>query len=297
MQEDEGSKAADTGPAPETVRSAIVRAQAGEPPAFYMDVSCVDERGARSLRVFRSGTSIWNRSTQIVVPAEARRAYLAMLQRADYATMAKSYGGKKRGAKAALVIRCEVSVDFGDVQKTSVQLADGEQSPRVEGLAAEILDYTESLGLKGEPASSLQDALGKWVSGRLHPEVLNFSIVQMPLAKGRDGLIVEVRRGEIVRRHYAPGRGVGHTDKAPLNRDRLLPVLNALLTANFVDLPPNLMFEHTVEINVAMLGHRKKVIARRFGRALPEDTAEAQERFDRMMIDVKAFAGSVEDAE
>ena len=297
MQES-APEALELDPPPQKLRAALQRAEAQNPPAYYMDVSCLDENGARSLRVFRSGTSIWNRTTQVVVPAEARKAFLAMMRTADYATMKKSYGGKKKSAgKAALRIRCEVSVDFDGVEKTSVQLADGEQSPRVEGLAKEILDHTASLNLKGEAASDLRDALDKWTSGRLHSEVLNLSIAQIPQNREQDGVIVEVRRGEVRRRKYTPGRGVMDASTAPIDREAVAGVVKAMLAADFDGLPTNLMCEENVEIDVSMLGHRKKVIARKFGRALPAEMADAQSRFDRLLVDLQAFAGRIQEVE
>ena len=276
-------------PAPETMKAAIQRAEAHQPPAYFMRVSCVDEKGPRSLRVLPSGTAILNRATQVVVPPAARSAYLAMLKRADYPTMAKSYGGPGKGA---LRIRCEVAVELDGVEKTSVQLAGGEQSPRVEGLAREILDYTESLGLEAEPAESLSEALQKWVSGQLNADTLNLRILQLPSKKGIDGSIVEVRRGEVSRRRYAPGRGVKDGMNAPLDREELLPVLHALIAADFEHLPANLMASEPVEVEVAMLGHRKKVIARGFGRPMPAEAAAAQGRFDKLLVALRAFTES-----
>ncbi len=276
----------DVASSPEAVRDALQTAEAEDPPAYSMDISCVDDKGPRSLRLFRSGTSVWNRSVQIVVPPDARRAYLAMLRRADYATMAKSYGGPRKGA---LRILCEVTVDFGEVQKTSVQLEGGEQSPHVMGLARAILDYTESLGLDSEPAATLNEALKKWVTGRLNPDTLSLRILQLPKIKGRDGSIVEVRHGEVLRRRYAPSRGVTRATHEPLDRPALLPVMNALIDADFESLPANLMSDNPVEIEVSVLGHKKKVIARSFGRALPAESAKAQGRFDRLLVTLQAF--------
>ena len=286
MQEAGPSQDVNVASSPQAVKDALQTAAAEDPPAFSMDTSCVDDRGQRSLRLLRSGTSVWNRSVQIVVPPDARREYLAILKRADYATMAKSYGGPKKGA---LRIRCEVSVDFGEVQKISVQLADGEQSPRILGLARAILDYTESLGLKPEPAASLSDALKKWVAGQLNADTLNLRILQLPKTKGRDGLIVEVRNGEMLRRRYAPGRGVSNATYVPVDKPALLPVMNALIDADFEGLPANLMSNEPVEIEVSLLGHKKKVIARSFGRALPAESADAQGRFDRLLTTLQAF--------
>ena len=294
MQEAGPAKEAEAIPAPDIVQAALQTAESQDPPAFDMNISCVDDREPRSLHVLRSGTSIWNRSTQIVVPPDALREYVKILKRADYPTMAKSYGGKKKGAQ---LIRCEITVDFGEVQKTSIQLVGGEQSPRVIGLARELLDYTESLGLPGEQAASLNEALKKGVAGQLNPDALTLRILQLPPTKGQDGLIVDVRGGEVLRRRYAPGRGVGGAMYKPLERPDLLEVLNALISADFENLPANLMADETVEVEVAMLGHRKKVIARQFGRAMPAETAQAQARFDRLLAVLRTFAGDIKDVQ
>ena len=296
MQNAGPPKAIDVTPPPEVLSAALRTAEEQAPPAYSMDVSCVDARGPRSLRLFRSGTSVWNRSTQVVVPPDARRNILAMLRRADYATMANSYGGKKKAeVEAALSVRCEVAVDFGKVAKISVQLSDGEQSPRVEGLASEILDYVESLGLQEESATSLSEALKKWVAGGLNPEILTLRILQIPPAKGQEGLIVEVLGGEVIRRRYAHGKGVSQRVVEPLDRAKLLTLLNVFVETDFENMPANLMSDETVEVDVWMLGHKKKVIARKFGRALPPEMAAAQGRFDRLLVAMRDFAGRLDD--
>ncbi|MEM7674854.1 MAG: hypothetical protein AAF449_02500 [Myxococcota bacterium] len=282
----------DTVPAPEVLSAALQRAEAQAPPSYYMEVSCVDDKGARSLQLLRSGTGVWNRSTQIVLPASARKKILALLRETNYATMAPSYGGKKNmPAKNALHVRCEVSVDFGEVQKTSVQLADGDQSPRVAGLASRILDYTESLGLEGRSATSLREAIESWVTGELRPDTLNLRILQLPPTQELEGLLVEVRRGNVVKKRYTPGRSLGPSMPEPFDREALTTLLKAMLDAEFQELPANLMCDETVEVEVVMLGHRKKIVGRKFGRALPPEMSKAQNRFDRLLVALRYYAG------
>lgn len=296
-------------PSPEVVTGALEQARAGETP-FHLLVHCTDEKGNRSLEVFPGGVAIWTASTQVNLTAPERRALLDTLVEKGFATFEPSYGGKAvpesadrdvmsadepapqadspdEGSpeRAALRVRCRVVFESGGVSKTSIQQAQGEQSPQLLGLAAALLDRVEPLATeRGIGADDLQDGLAKVASGELAPETFSLRFVLLPPA-GSDavGTIVRVERGVLTRRPYAPGRTLGDEESEDLDTERLGAVVKALRKAQVPAMPANLYAPHPIELEVKVLDHDRSVLARPFRGLSPEEKGATQKRFDTLV--------------
>jgi hypothetical protein len=172
-------------------------------------------------------------------------------------------------------------VTLGGLEKSSVQIMDGEQSEKLLGLARKLLDLVEPLAATGITANSIEDGLAKLVSGELAPEVLELRLVTLRDAGAdRAGSILRIEGGRISRQAYAPGQAVGEVNSSVLSHSDLCRVLDALQDADFGDLPVNLVADSFTEIELGILGQRKTVVARSTFRAA---SADRQTAFSEML--------------
>ena len=105
---------------------------------YFLQVDCTDQRGIRSFELFPGGATIWNRRSQVMLPVSARSVMLKTLLDREFSSFEDSYGGRERPEKSAAPakITCRVRIDIQGFEKSSVQMAGGEQSQRLLVLAA-----------------------------------------------------------------------------------------------------------------------------------------------------------------
>ncbi len=222
---------------------ALQEAASSDEPRFYLQVHRTDLDGQRSLEVFPSGIAIWNRTTQIELPLLIRTSMIEVLQESDFASMPPSYGGRRSpgSGEAALRVTCRVELEIGGLRKTSVQLADGEQSEQLAALADGLLDLAEPLVEGGMSAVDLADGLQKLADGKLAAEALQLRFVMLPAdTTETEGVILIIRNGESSKKAYAPGRHIGDEVSRTLAGPDLAALVAALVEADVVALPVNL---------------------------------------------------------
>ena len=262
---------------------------------FHLLVGCADEQGFRSLEVFPGGVAVWNGRSQVELPTAVRVAMLDTLIRRDFPSLEASYGGREEpgSPKAALRIICRVVVDIDGRHKSSVQLADGEQSPELGALAGELLDLAAPLAASGIVADDLGEGLAKVAAGTLAPETFGLRFVQLP-EPGSDGTgsILRIEDGVISRQPYAPGRSVGEAVTVDLEGDDFTALESAIRKAGPETLPVNLWSEAYLEIEVRVLQHRRSIMARPFSRLSGQKGGEAQQRFDRLVAALRGIGSS-----
>ena len=262
---------------------------------FRLRVDCADEEGFRSLEVFPSGVAIWNGRVQVQPAIAVRVALLETLIRRDFSSLEASYGGREGpgSPQGALRIVCRVVVDIDGLHKSSVQLADGEQSPELGALAGELLDQVAPLAAAGVIADDLGDGLAKVEAGTLAPETFALRFVQLP-APGGDGTgsILRIEDGVLSRQPYAPGRAVGEAVTVDLEGSDLAALVAAIRKADPETLPVNLWSEGYLEIEVRVLQHRRTTMARPFSRLEGRQGSEPQQRFDRLVAALRKVESS-----
>jgi hypothetical protein len=229
------------------------REDAGIP--FRLRVDCTDRGRKRSLDVMRGFVAVWGNERQVILGDDDRDELLNALVDADFASFAPRYGETPKADRqeAPLRISCLVRVVVQDLEKTSVQILDGDQSDRLLGLARRLLDRIEPLAAAGVTAASLEDGLAKLADGTLAPEVLNLRLLTLPAADA--GQIFRIDGGRMSKQRYAPGKAVGTERTGDLAPCQLQDIVSALRGARFWELPVNL---HEVRV----LSRRKTVIAR-----------------------------------
>lgn len=254
---------------------------------YQLQVNCTDEKGIRSFNLFPGGVAVWNGRSQLVVPVATRSELLKSLLDRDFPSFEARYGGGDRPDKKAAPARvtCRIWAKIGEMRKSSAQLAGGEQSAMMTGLAAELIDLVEPFAEKGVTPENLPDALGKLADGQLAPECLGLRFVDLP---ARDytspGTITRIRGGRISLQAYAPGRNVAEQNRKPLGNDEFMELIAALVAAEPSSLPGNLWSEDQLEFELQVLGHKKVVLARPFTRLAGKESSPAQQRFDALLL-------------
>ena len=252
--------------APETLTAALTAARADSGVPFHLEINCTERDSRRSLEVIRGSVAIWGNDRQVRLSGEDRGALIDLLLKADFAHFAPRYGETPKADKqeAPLRVYCRIHVALQGVEKTSVQVMDGEQSEQLLSLARRLLDRIEPLAADGVMAADLEDGLAKLADGALAPEVLRLRLLSLHESEnGRAGSILRIEDGRVSRQPYAPGTAVGKIRAQDLSACQLRAVVAALRDAAFPELPINLhRAGGMVELEVSVLGQRKFVSSR-----------------------------------
>lgn len=286
--------ASDAGPArTDPLAEAVAAARDGAADGFRLRVESTTGDRFRSLETFPSGVAVWGGTTQIRPSRDVRRALLSMLLETGFPSLEERYGGRSDPTReAALRVIRRVALEIGGLSKTSVQLADGPQSAELERLAEALLDRVAPLAGAGVTAADLADGLDKLAAGVLAPEALRLRFVELP-PEGADavGSILRLEAGVATCQPYAPGREVGQPAALDLGGVGLRALVSALRAARLPEVPVNLWSASHLELEVAVLQHRRAVIARPFSRLSPDVESEARGRLEKL-VDVLRGLGA-----
>lgn len=283
-------------PEPSAVARAIAAAREAGPGPFGLRVDSTGAAGHRSLELFPSGVAIWNGRAQLRLAPALRGALLEALLAGGFASLEPSYGGRPGAPpeRAALRVVRRVVLEIGGLSASSVQLAEGEQSPKLEGLAEALLDLVAPLAKDGITADDLGDGLAKLATGVLAPETFTLRFVELPpRASEAAGSILRLGQGTATFQSYAPGREIGEPVSHELSDKQLAAVVAALRAAELPTLPVNLWSEAHLELELAVLEHRQSLVARPFSRLSPEALGEAQQRFEKLVAALQELRSSL----
>ncbi len=283
-------------PEPSALAGALAAACDAGPGAFGLRVDSTGAAGHRSLEVFPSGVAIWNGRAQLRLAPALRSALLEALLAGGFPSLEPSYGGRPEAAPegAALRVVRRITLEVGGLSASSVQLAEGEQSPKLERLAEALLDLVAPLAKDGTTADDLGDGLAKVAAGVLAPETFTLRFVELPPPGSETaGAILRVSQGTATRQSYAPGREIGKPVSQDLSDEQLDALLAALRAAELSTLPVNLWSDAHLELELAVLEHRRTLVARPFGRLSPESLGETQQRFDKLVAALQDLRSSL----
>ena len=283
-------------PEPSALAGAIAAARDAGPGPFGLRVDSTGAAGHRSLEVFPSGVAIWNGRAQLRLAPAQRSALLEALLAGGFPSLEPSYGGRPGAAPehAALRVVRRVVLEIGGLSASSVQLAEGEQSPKLERLAEALLDLVAPLAGDGITADDLGDGLAKLAAGVLAPETFTLRFVELPPPGSEAaGSILRLGQGTATRQSYTPGREIGEPVSLKLSDEQLDAVFAALRAAEPSTLPVNLWSDAHLELELAVLEHRRTVVARPFSRLSPEALGEAQQRFEKLVAALQELRTSL----
>ncbi|MBT8069324.1 MAG: hypothetical protein KJO80_02720 [Gammaproteobacteria bacterium] len=259
---------------------------------FQLQVNCIDQKGIRSMQMFSGGATVWNRRTQVTLPAKTRFALMETLVSQRFSGFKDRYGGSERLEKteAAARVTCRIHVEIAEMKKSSVQQGGGEQSALLAGLATALLDEAEKHAVMGVTPDNLQDALAKLSSGQLAPQVLQLRLVDLTEEGGNTtGSILQIRGGKMSHQAYSPGISVDSQAWSQLSPDQYPGLLAELQSTQLESLPGNLWSQDQVDFEIQVLGHKKLIIAKPFKRLYPGAEKAAQQRFNSLVTYLRAL--------
>lgn len=283
-------------PEPSALARAIAAARDAGPDPFGLRVDSTGAAGHRSLEVFPRGVAVWNGRAQLRLAPAVRSALLEALLAGDFASLEPSYGGRPGAEpeRAALRVVRRVVFEIGGLAASSVQLAEGEQSPKLERLAEALLDLVAPLAQDGITADDLGDGLAKLAAGALAPETFTLRFVELPPPGSEAaGSILRFSQGTATRQSYAPGREIGEPVSLKVSDEKLNALVGALRAADLSTLPVNLWSDAHLELEVALLQHRRTLVARPFSRLSPQTLGEAQQRFEKLVAVLEELRASL----
>lgn len=259
---------------------------------YHLKVNCTDHKGIRSFDLFPGGATAWNGRSQVMLSVSARSAMLKLLSERSFSSFEDSYGGQDRPSKSAAPARitCAILLKMQGLQKSSVQMAGGEQSARLLQLASDLLDHVELNALDEVTPVDLQDALDRLADGQLAPQILRLRFVDLPARSGLPGSILHLSGGQLSHQEYTPGQKI--VDPAPesIGQERYLKLISAMQSAQLASLPSNLWSEDQVELEVQVLAHKRVVLARQFTRLESANHEPEQRRFGALLIALRELA-------
>jgi hypothetical protein len=283
-------------PEPSALARTIAAARDAGPGPFDLRVDSTGAVGHRSLEVFPSGVAIWNGRAQLRLAPAQRSALLEALLAGGFPSLEPSYGGRPGAApeRAALRVVRRVVLEIGGLSASSVQLAEGEQSTKLERLAEGLLDLVAPLAGDGVTADDLGNGLAKLATGVLAPETFTLRFVELPPPGSEAaGSILRVSQGTATRQSYTPGREIGEPVSQDLSDEQLGALVAALRAAGLSTLPVNLWSDDHLELELTVLEHRQSLVARPFSRLSPEALGEAQQRFEKLVAALQDVRSSL----
>ena len=271
-----------------SLAEALERALADGWGQLRMEAECRVEGRLPRAEVFGNGVGIWNEERQFRLPREAVRSLLVAFREAGFALMLPSYGGEGDSVTPDAQpprLTCRVGLSLDGASRQVVQLQGGRQSAELRRLAERILDACRVKAAAGIGAVDLDEGLAKVATGVLAPEVLQVLVSRRPAgrpsADGAWGWVLRVagRTASIL----GPGEPGPEPVEARLDDAEAAALARLLREEGVAGLPFNLYAEELTDLVVQVLGHEKKVQARRFAGMTRATHAEAQARFERIL--------------
>jgi len=236
---------------------------------------------AKNVVVYGSGVGIWDRRLQYRVEDATLQRALDALEAAGFADMPEMFGGGRKW------VTRRVSLRSIRLNKDVLQLLQGEQSQAFKALADRLFTLLEPTAGNGVTASGIGDGLKKVAAGELAPETLQLTLHFKPrsASAARPGFLLQVADGVAMLQAYV---GETYGDQRSLGGEPIRKLAAVLAGADVEALPDNLYAADYTEVAIAVLNHRKSLLARQFAGMKPDAHADRQRRFDRLFGELKA---------
>jgi hypothetical protein len=250
-------------------------------------VDCRRGDAMTSLTVFGSGVGIWSEERQFTLDAGHISGLLRALQAADFPGMEDTYGGAPRPGRPSTghgalvtIATCRIELSLGGHHKQVVQLAQGEQSPKLKKLADDLLDICKAPARLGLTATGLRDGLEKVSRGDLEPETLLLVVHRKPQDKSggdRPGFLLRVSGYQVTTRAYHPATGYQDPVSLHIEAKEVRTLARELAARDPAAWPVNLYAAEYTDLSIQVLNHEKAIQARQFA-ALERTTHGRQQK-------------------
>ncbi len=261
--------------------------------SFSAEVAWRREGAVTTAKVFGSGVGIWRTRAQFRLSRKQVLSIVQAMDEAGFGRMPEQFG-EDLEKDQALQMAGRITVSLGDRTKRVTQLADGEQSAALEGVAKRFLEVCEAGRKEGEiTAASLPDALGKLGRGELAPETLQLyvqRVVEHPgEGEGPFGWILHSTGRTLVVRERSSAKGMGTPVSFRLDPHDFEALVRALQDADPATFPGNLYAPDYTDFTVRILDQGRSLQARRFLNVTPQTHGEKQKRFDALYAAIDAL--------
>jgi len=221
----------------------------------------------QSFEVYSSGVGIAGGQKQFVYEARKLAKALEVLEKHGFASMPEQFGGKPRPTNKPELYSA-VALRIGNVEKTVVQMRDGERSPQFATIVEKLFELFRKELASGKSVGGFAEGLQQILQGQLAVETLRleFSREEKP---GQFSTFT-VAGGFFT---FAPGNGT--VVRGWLSRDKLLELAKALAGLGAQGGQVRFSWSRAVSLEASVLG--KSFAAQ--GRAWASPTAEQAASF------------------
>ncbi len=294
----DGDRAA-AAPRNEALAAAIASALAGSDDwsSLHLFTECRRDAGLESLEIFGNGVAIRDGKRQFEVSAAEIRALLAALQKADFAAMPETFGGRKNPRELqrpprpapdqeglfALRVICRVELSIAGHTKRVAQLDEGEQSESLKELSEELFRVCAEPVREGIGAADLGDGLAKIGRGELAPETLRLMLHRKPEPNepvSAEGFLLRLDGRQATSRPVDSSGRFAAATVLELTPVELRTLARELGGRELAELPVNLYAADYTDLSIDVLDHKKSVQARRFAGMSATTHGELQRRFE-----------------
>jgi hypothetical protein len=241
------------------------------------------------ITIYGRGIGIWNGEKQFTADSKAVDQAIGLLLGAKFYELPDRFAYEEKKdekeierQKPVKLVRI-VTVSVGTLSKTVVQDNKGPHSKPFETMTTELVELCKKPAEEGITAVSLEDGLQKVVDGSLAPEALWVSVnaPQLKSLESQDGQgwLLEFRHGILSLRSNILGQGIRDTGERRLTAREAQTLAKQLLGAGLAEMPQNINTAGYTQLAVAVLNHKKKILARQFASPPDEDAKAAEKSF------------------
>jgi hypothetical protein len=252
--------------------------------------------GGSSAIVFGRGVGIWNRSMQFRLRRSDVAGILRVLREGGFASMPDHFGeAEGAGRQDAPRLKGRLSLRIGSMEKTVIQLVDGEQSKELATLAERTLAVCRGPAEKGVAAANLAEGLRMLASRRLEPEVFELTLQRRPRpGSGRTARLLRLEGRRVTSRAMPEGKVPPPARELDLSESAFASVLELLSANEAASLPINLFASEYTDLSVRVLDRSRLTTARQFLGTTPETHGEKQRAFDRIVGELARLEDEVQ---
>lgn len=249
-----------------------------------------------SAELFGSGVGIWNSRTQFRLSSREVLAFLESLQKSGFGSMPSMYGERSD----MLVLKGMVSVTIGPLTKIVHQLAEGDQSDALMGVARNILSLSEQRAKNGVSVSSLAEGLQKLAQSKLQPEAFALVAVLRKESAGtgtpgeEGGWLLRLTGRQARAQPFVQGKGYGAPRGLTLSPKEFQKIISLLRREDPAGLPQNLFAPQYTELRLQVLDQVKDLVARPYADVSPELHGKHQRSFDEICEALRALEQRVQ---
>jgi len=235
----------------------------------------------QSFELYGSGVGVANGQKQFLFETKKLGKALELLQKYGFPSMPEQFGGKPKPTNKPERYS-EVTLRIGNVEKTVVQMRDGERSPQFAKMVEKLFElFRKELG-SGKSVGGFAEGLQQILEGKVAVETLRLEFSR----EDRPGKFstFTVAGGFFT---FAPGDGT--VVRGWISRDKLLELAKALAGLQVQGGQVRFSWSRAVSLDAAVLGKSFAAQGRTWASPLGEQAAVFAKRWESFEETLRAF--------